>query len=144
MGDYLALIRKICSTHYGSGKLILISQLYNRIDNIAREMCTLFKYHESEYTVQCQDCGFAVRERSNFSYKMTVCFQCGSIRNQKFNFKFEVWDFPNVDSYLMWKSGFVGSKGNRPYLKHYFKYGLEEYFGIYDTYQMDELVSSMY
>jgi DNA-directed RNA polymerase subunit RPC12/RpoP len=138
MGDFLALIRKICSDSTGDSTLTLISQLDNRIDVIARDMATEVRYHICLYDKICTKCGAYWTEHSELApfQKHKKCPNCSSKMLRKSNFRLIVHYFDSMASYKDWKYIGIDSKIQTKIIE-----GISEYFGYYDTYQMDDLVS---
>nr|NIQ16234.1 AAA family ATPase [Candidatus Dadabacteria bacterium] len=112
--DWLALLRKIVSDSKFTGRLVLITQLANRLDNIAVQMATRVKWHICHYTKECDNCRTKYYENSDFPKPLMKCPYCESINLTKKGFKVEVWEFPSMNKYKEWQFGFIGVKGNRP------------------------------
>lgn len=143
--DWLALIRRVLGSNEGGyGELVLISQIWNRIDIIARDMATEIRYHRCHYLKTCRGCGIQWNEHSDMPEKMLKCPRCGHWQLIKHSHWIEIWKFSNMDMYIAWDSGFRGSKGKRPYFRHYPVMDIEDYFNLYDTEQWDNLFSEFY
>lgn len=138
--DWMALIRRVLgSSESGYGELTLISQLFNRVDIIAREMATKIKWHVCHYIKTCKKCGWSVQENSDDPEPLWECLNCGSPRIHKHTHVIEVKHFRNSDSFLDWKE-----YGSRTYHKHYYITDIEKYFKMYDTLQWDNMFSEFY
>lgn len=138
--DWLALIRRVLGqAESGYGNLIFISQLSNRIDIIAREMCHNVTYVLCHYVKICGKCYLSWGENSDFPEVREECPRCGSWKIKKHSHIIEVWQFQNMQYYDMWKNF-----GQKTFFKHYFIKDIEEYFKYYDTLQWDNLFSSYY
>jgi len=137
--DWMALIRRVLGqAESGYGELVLISQLHNRIDIVAREMATNVRYHICHYLKSCLRCGNTWAETSESPEPRWIC-SCGSYRIKKHNHKIEVWHFAGMDMYIKWKEW-----GINTYHQHYLIDDIENYFKLYDTLQWDNLFSEFY
>jgi len=138
MGDFLALIRKICSDSSGDSTLTIISQLDNRIDVNARDMATEVRYHICVYDKSCSKCGAYWTEHSEMSpfQKHKKCPNCESKLLKKFNFRLIVHYFESMNSYQDWKYSGIDTKLQTVEVE-----GIEQYFDYYNTYQMVDLVT---
>lgn len=136
MGDFLALIRKILTSSTGKGKLTLITQLPNRIDKIARDMCTLVKYFRCHYIKTCKKCNEIFHENNETVEKLFWCPNCGSSKLKESNHKIEAFHFSSVDKYEQ----FIHF-GVKSYHRRYLVNDLPDYFGKYDTLQINDLVT---
>jgi len=140
MTDWLALIRRVLGNRAeGSGDLVLITQLWNRIDIIARDMCTHVRYHCMHYTKQCNKCGMMWRENSQMPELLEICPRCAHYGVKEGGHVIEVWKFDSMKSFLMWMDF-----GSRSYYAHTFISGVNRYFRFYDTLSWDNLVSDLY
>ena len=138
--DWLALIRRVLgSADSGFGELILISQLHNRVDIIAREMATQVRYHRAHYHKECRRCGFTWRESSDMPEPVHICPVCSDYRINKFGHKIEVWHFQNMRAYLGWSEW-----GMDTFYRHYMVNDIEKVFPLYDTLQWDNMFSEFY
>lgn len=138
--DWLALIRRILGeTDSGSGELVFITQLPNRIDIIARDMATKVSYHVCHYKKICNKCGSAWQEHTEMAESHEACPECGSTTLKKFDFNIEIWDFQSMDKYYKWRDF-----GMTSFYNHYFVNDIEEYFNLYDSWQWDNLFSELY
>lgn len=140
MNDWMALIRRVLgSSDSGYGELILITQLPNRIDIIAREMATSIHYHICHFYKRCQDCGCFWPETSETPEPINTCPKCGKGRVIRENFKIEVLHFRDMEHFEFWKYKHITT-----YHKRYFIRDIENYFPFYDTLQWDNLISEAY
>lgn len=145
IGDWISLIRRVVGENdQYEGELVLISQLWNRIDVIAREMATQIRYHKCHYMKSCLDCGLTWNETSEMSERYMRCPICMTRNLYKFGYNIEIWKFKSMQNYMMWNSGFTGSKGHRPYYSHYFIQNIEKYFPMYNTLQISNMFSEYY
>jgi hypothetical protein len=139
INDWIALIRRVLGQDsQGCGELVLISQLTNRIDIIARNMSTQIRFHICHFTKSCKKCGFSWSENSNFPEPVYECKNCGSYNILKHNHIVEVYHFDGVASYDAFRMF-----GSKSYHKHYFVNDIENYFDFYDTLQWDNLISDV-
>lgn len=138
--DWLALIRRVLGqSDSGYGRLVLISQLHNRIDIIAREMATQVRFHRCHYVKSCKKCGVSWQENSDIPEPMWQCPKCASFGIKKDSHVIEVWHFPNMTAYIGWKE-----YGMNTYHKHYLVHDIENYFPLYNTLQWNNLFSEYY
>ena len=138
--DWLALIRRVLgAAEAGYGELVFISQLANRLDIIARDMATNIIYTVCHYYKLCKKCGLTWKENSEMPEGWLECPKCKSYNIKKFNHILEVWHFPNISYYNMWKDF-----NQKTFYKHYYLYDIENYFHLYDTLQWDNLFSEFY
>lgn len=141
--DWLALIRRVLGgSESGYGELTLISQLWNRIDIIARDMSTMVIYCICHYTKTCRKCGFSWNENSEMPqdiFSEGSCPKCRDWRIRKHSHRIEVLHFPDVNSFRMWKE-----MGMRTFYRHYLVTDIENYFKYYNTLQWDNLFSMYY
>jgi len=138
MGDFLALIRKICNDSTGDSTLTLISQLDNRIDVNARNMATEIRYHVCLYDKLCQKCGAFWSEHSELPpfQKKKRCPNCDGKKLKLINHKILVHYFDSMQHYQDWKYGGINTKIQTNLITN-----IDEYFGMYNTYQMSNLIS---
>jgi len=140
VSDWLALIRRVLGqTDAGFGELTFISQLWNRIDIIARDMATNIMYCICHYHKTCKICSVTWQENSEMPEGYVICPYCNSHEILKHNHRIEVWHFPNMQLFQIWHSF-----GQNTYYKHYFVNDIEKYFELYDTLAWDNMFSTMY
>jgi len=140
MTDWLALIRRVLGNRAeGSGDLILITQLWKRLDVIARDMCTHVRYHCMHYTKQCNKCGMMWRENSRMPERLEVCPRCNHYGMKKGGHVIEVWKFATMDDFIAWNDF-----NSKTYYSHSYIPDVNIYFRYYDTLSWDNLVSEMY
>jgi hypothetical protein len=133
--DWLALVRKILTNRdHASGNLTFITQLSNRLDVVARDMATHIRYHICHYFKTCTNCKCQWNESSDMPEIYDACPSCHGINLKKHNFIIEVFHFNSINSYHAWSI-----EGMKTFHKHYTIDDIEEYFGIYDTFQIDNL-----
>ncbi len=137
--EWLSLIRKVLGGTEGHGELVMITQLPRRIDVIAREMSTNIMYCLCHYYKTCKKCGCMWQEHSDMPQPLWNCPMCNHWKIKKHNHVIEVWHFPNINMYDMWKMFNM-----KTYFKHYFVHDIENYFGLYDTFTFDNLFSEFY
>jgi len=145
INDWIALIRRVVgeNTQY-EGELVLITQLWGRIDKVAREMATQIRYHKCHYNKSCLDCGLTWNETSEMAERYMKCPRCSTRNLFKFNYIVEIWKFRSMINFIQWNSGFTGQKGKRPYYNHYFIKNVEKYFPMYNTLQISNMFSEYY
>lgn len=138
MNDFMALIRKIAQNPNNDATLTLISQLDNRIDLTARELCTEVRYHIGLYDKVCTKCGAYWSEHSNMSdyQKLKQCGNCSAYTLRKTNHRLIVHFFNNIKEYQNWKYSGISSMRKTIKITN-----MEHYFPYYDTYQLDDLIS---
>jgi len=138
MGDFLALIRKVCSDSLHESSLTLISQLDSRIDTIARQMATEIRYHVCIYDKSCTKCGAYWTEHSELPdfKKHKRCPQCESNILKKSNYKILIHYFDSIKNYNEWKECNIQSQIQTKLIEN-----IDVYFEYYDTFQMDDLIS---
>ncbi len=138
MGDFLALIRKVCSTPTSDSTLTLISQLDSRLDVVARKMCTEVRFHICLYDKICSKCGAYWVEHSELSdfKKHKCCPSCGCYNLKKNNYRLLVHFFDNMKDYENWKYSGVNTIQQTVKIN-----GINKYFPYYDTFQMSDLIS---
>ena len=138
--DWIALLRRVLgSSSSGYGELVLITQLPNRIDIIAREMATQIRYHKCHYKKQCNKCKCTWVEHSDMPEGYWFCPKCNSSNIKKYEHKIEVWHFASMKHFVTWNEF-----GQRTFYKHYVVNDIEKYFNFYDTLQWDNLFSDLY
>ena len=138
--DWLSLIRRVLGEgHSGMGELILITQLPNRIDTIARDMATQIRYHICHYMKICGKCNCYWQENSEMPESLFECPQCKSTKILKCRHVIEVWQFKNMACFETWKMF-----SQQSFYKHYFITDIEKYFKLYDTLQWDNMFSEFY
>ena len=138
--DWLALIRRVLGqSDSGYGELVLITQLPNRIDCIARDMATQVRYHICHYVKTCLKCGFSWAENSELPEPLWICPNCDCYKVKKHSHSVEVWHFPNMFSYTGWKDF-----GMTTFYKHYIVNDIEKIFPLYNTLQWDNMFSEIY
>jgi len=138
--DWLTLIRRILgSNDSGHGELVLITQLPNRLDSIARDMCTQVRYCRCHYKKTCPECFLRWSETSDDPEKQWSCFRCGSFKIVKHRHIIEVWKFANMNDYMMWND-----IGQETFYDHYFMPAIEQVFPLYNSLQWENLFSEFY
>lgn len=140
--DWLALIRRVLGqADSGYGELVLITQLPNRIDIIARDMATQIRYHVCHYVKTCLNkrCGCSWAETSELPEPLWVCPRCGHYKVKKHSHSVEVWHFPNMSAYTGWKEF-----GMSTFYKHYVVNDIEKIFPYYNTLQWDNMFGEIY
>ena len=140
VSDWIALIRRVLGqTDAGSGELVFISQLWNRIDIIARDMATNIVYTICHFQKTCENCGTTWQENSEMPEGYIVCPYCSGYKIQKYNHRLECWHFPNMQMFQIWHQF-----SQATYYKHYYINDIEDYFPLYDTLQWDNMFSNFY
>lgn len=135
--EWMSLLRRILGQgKFHDGELILITQLPNRIDTVARDMCTQVRYHLCYYTKKCSNCGYAITEHSDMPEKLKRCLSCNSVKLVKSNYRILIKYFRNMADFEQW---FYLSK--KSYYKQHMINDIENYFPLYNTLQWDSLFS---
>lgn len=140
MTDWLALIRRVLgSSPSGHGELIFITQLWNRIDIIAREMCNSVIYTICHYLKTCKKCKRSWRETSQEPEPMHSCKFCGHIHIIKHSHILEIYKFNSMLAFKAWSEW-----GENSFFRHFYVRDIELYFKYYSTLQWDNLFSEYY
>lgn len=138
--DWVALIRRVLGSNPNSeGDLILITQLWYRLDNITRDMAHQIKYMTCYNRKTCLECNYSYVESSEDYEKLKTCPKCDSIKNKKFDFKIEVKVFNSVDKFSYYKD-----YNKKTWFKRYIVDDIENYFKFYNTLQWDNMLSDLY
>lgn len=140
VNQWLALIRRVLgSSESGYGELTFITQLWNRLDIIAREMATQVRYHICHFQKTCKKCRASWSEHSEQPENLYQCPLCASFSIRKHNHQIEVYHFKNMEYFLAWKE-----YKQQSYYKHYVITDIEKYFPLYNTLQWDNLFEDYY
>lgn len=140
INDWLALIRRVLGqSEAGQGDLVLITQLWNRIDNIARDMAHQIRYHICHYMKKCKHCGLVWHENSEHPEPLFICPECSSISIKKYSHRIEIYKFAGMDAFINWKD-----YGMKTYYSRYIINDIETYFPNYNTLQWDNMFSQYY
>jgi hypothetical protein len=132
---WLTMIRRVLgSTESGSGDLVLISQLSNQVDNIARQLCHQIRYHICHYVKICKKCGNSWNENSDMPEQLRQCPFCGSWEIKKHDHKIEVFCFFGIQAFTGWREFGI----NTAY-KRYIVNDIEKYFDKYNSLQWENL-----
>ena len=99
-------------------------------------MATQIRHHVCIFDKVCNSCGARFLEYNEMPEPITQCYQCGSYDLKKDNHRLAVWFFPNVEDYLDWL--YLGEK---KFYKLTKIYGISKFFNMYDTCQLDNLIS---
>lgn len=138
--DWLSLLRRVLgATESGYGELVLITQLPNRIDIIAREMAQQIRYHICHYIKTCKECDVSWRENSEMPEILWSCPSCNSSKVLKHSHQIEIWKFYKINNFQMWKD-----YNMKTFYSHYIVNDIEKYFPMYNTLQWDNLFSEYY
>ena len=133
--DWLAMIRRVLGeASFGTGELILISQLSRRLDIIAKEMTHQIRYFKCHYSKICKKCNTSWNENNEMPEKIWECPRCGSDKITKFNFQNEVLHFQGIEDFNAWKEC-----GYPSFYSHYMVTDIEKYFNKYNTLQWENL-----
>ena len=138
LSDFLALIRKILTSSTGKGRLVFMTQLPERIDKIARDMCTLVRAYKCHYIKECQKCKSRYRECNETVEKIYYCPECNSTKIKEINHEIEAFHFSSIEQYDLWKNF-----GVKTYHRHYVIKDIVNYFGKYDTLQIEDLLTEI-
>lgn len=141
MNQWMALIRRIIGSKTSDdGELVLITQLWNRIDVIAREMAHQIRYHICHYEKTCSECRFTWSETSDDEEHSSRCYRCGAFDPVKHSHMIEVFKFSSMTEFIGWKDPY----GFGQYYSHYYITDIENYFPLYDTHQWENLFEDIY
>lgn len=140
MGEWIAMLRRILGqSDAGYGDLVMITQLWRRIDVIAREMCNHVKYHVCHYQKTCRKCGYNWREHSEMPEERQRCPKCNSWKVLKHSHQIEVYCFAGVKDFIIWEE-----VGRMTYYNRYMIKDIEKVFPLYDTFQWNDMISQLY
>src|SRR3990167_11007912 len=135
--EWLSLIRRVLGQNEsGAGTLVLITQLPNRIDTIARDMATNVRWHKCHYTKSCTACRYSWAEDSECPEPQWICPMCSGYKLRKHSHRIEVWHFASMQLFEAWKT-FGMDTAHR----HYMVNDIERYFPAYDTLSWDNFFS---
>jgi hypothetical protein len=139
MSNFIALIRKLLGgSESSSGKLVLITQLYGRIDNRAREMATQIIKCVCYYTQTCTRCGTSWGECNESPEPLLYCPNCNSEKLERSNQVIEVVKFTDAYSY----QGYTLMKLPTQYATQRINDGTR-FFKVYDTNQVEGLIEDI-
>lgn len=137
VNEWIALLRRVLGQgKFHDGELILITQLPNRIDVVARDMATQVRYHICYYRKECVNCGWSWQETSDMAEKIRRCSRCNSPKLSKSNYRVLVKYFRNMTEFEQW---FYLRK--KTYYRQCIVNDIENYFPLYNTLQWDNLFS---
>ena len=137
--NWVALIRKLLGNNPNSeGDLILITQLWYRLDNITRDMAKQIKFFVRHNKKECVKCGLIWSETSEDYEQLKYCPKCENNKINKFDFLIEVYVFNCVESFIQFKDF-----REKTYFKRYVVSDIEKYFKFYDTFQWDNLIEDL-
>lgn len=136
--DWLSLLRRVLGTATYTGDLVLITQLENRVDIIAREMAHQIRYHICHYQKICRKCSIIWYENSESAEPIVRCHKCGGYNIQKFNHRIEIKHFTSMENFKLWKE-----MGINTFYKHYIINDIEQFFPMYNTLQWDNLFETI-
>jgi hypothetical protein len=139
MSNFIALIRKILGGSDASmGRLILITQLFGRIDNRAREMATNVICIEMMYQQNCKHCGLTWNETNLSPEPALSCPRCNYNKLTRNNHQMVITKYQSAQAYELSKMGFPNT--------HYGKQVINDghlYFKYYDTNQIEGLIEDI-
>jgi hypothetical protein len=121
------------------GDLILITQLWYRLDNITRDMAHQVKYFVRHNKKECEKCGTKWVESSDDYEQLRFCPKCENNKLKKYDFKIEVFVFNSIGAFVEFKDF-----DKKTYFKHYVVNDIEKYFKFYNTLQWENLISGLY
>jgi predicted Zn-ribbon and HTH transcriptional regulator len=137
--NWVALIRKLLGTNPNSeGDLILITQLWYRLDNITRDMAKQVKYFVRHNKKECEKCGLIWAETSDDYEQLKYCPKCENNKLKKYDFLIEVFVFNSIKNFILFNDF-----GEKTYFKRYVVTEIEKYFKYYDTLQWDNLIEDL-
>jgi hypothetical protein len=138
--EWVSLLRRILGENSkGSGDLILITQLPERIDVVCRDMSRNVASYRCHYKKSCKRCGATWQEHSDFPEDIKICPACSSDDLHKHSFMIEVKHYAGMRPYEDEK--FFGVKS---FYKHYIVTDIEKSFTHYSTLQWENLFSDLY
>lgn len=136
--EWLALLRRVLSTDpQQEGELILITQLPQRLDVIARDMATHIRYHISHWFRTCATCGEYWKETSEMPERARLCYHCNGSNLVKSDYMIEVYHFRNMLDFELWNY-----RGEKKFYRHYMIHEIEKYFPLYNTLQWEAMFSA--
>jgi hypothetical protein len=133
LNDFLSLIRKFLGSSNEHGHLLLITQLSNKIDLLARDMATFVQFHVGHYIYQCLKCRYKYISNSEMSL-CDICPNCRSPNVYKIKTRIEVWQFNNMEDFEIFKFLKKKTYFNRFTVDH-----PEKIYNNFDTMQWDNL-----
>ena len=132
---YLSMIRRVLgSVDAMGGNLVLVAQMSNQVDLIARGFCHQVRFHICHYHKTCLNCGFRWGENSEIPEPMVCCPKCKKERIKKDHHVIEIFHFSGMDRFVMWYE-----RGLKTHYRHYYVNDIENFFGKYNTLQWDNL-----
>lgn len=138
--EWVSLLRRILGENSsGSGDLVLITQLPERIDVVCRDMCRNVSAYRCHYKKTCQACGLTWKEHSDMPEEYKYCLACKSDDIKRHSFLVEVRVFASMYDYDGFKIF-----GQKTWYKHYSINDIEKSFAHYNTLQWDNLFSDLY
>ena len=133
------MIRRVLSSaESGYGDLILISQLSNQIDIIARQLSHNIRLHICHYRKTCKSCSATWSENSEMPEPRMECPRCSGWKLVKHSHIIEVWHFKGMDAFTAFKDF-----GMKTSYRHYYINDIEDYFHLYETYQWENLFENI-
>lgn len=139
MGNFLALLRRVLGAQQGDfGELVLITQLLRRVDIIAVELASEIRYHIMHYTKTCRKCGYSWTEDTEQPEGFYRC-RCGSMQLEKHHHYVEIYRFKGMAAFQNWRDF-----KEKSYFHHYLVKDVEQYFGVYNTLQWENLFETIY
>jgi len=149
--DWIALLRRILGeSSEGYGELVMITQLPENLDLRARELCTEVRHHVMEWTKYCPKCNLRWIEDSEMSkqsertrhmpdQQYVTCPRCDNWKLKKCDYIVHRWFFESYNDYDIWKT-----TGQETFYDYFPIRNIEKYFGLYDTFQISDMISELY
>lgn len=140
MLQWLSLIRRVVGENAsGSGKLVLITQLPNRIDSFSRDLATNVRWHLCQYIKTCQRCQYSWQETSDHPEPVWNCPRCKHHEIRKHSHQIQVWHFASMALFEAWKIF-----GAQTFHRHSTITHIHTFFDLYDTFSWDNMFSDVY
>jgi len=138
--DWMALIRRVVGgVDEGGGKLVLITQLWRRLDPIARDMATSVIYHIMHSLKKCRRCQLRWSENSEMPERRYECPRCGGTGITESHHRIMCYRFKSMEDFISWKD-----MGIDTWYRRYFITDCSDYFSYYDTLSWDNMLSDLY
>ena len=136
VNKWMALIRRVLGEDStGYGELVLITQFPFRLDRVTRDMTTQVRHHRCYWVKTCLRCGYRWREHSDLPEELNRCRKCLHFKLKKTHHWVLIHFFNSVKNYDLWYE-----LGEKTYYKKPIRVrNIKKYFGMYDTFQWENM-----
>lgn len=132
---FMAMARRLVGfDKRGYGHLIFIAQAERTIDVNIKELASEIRYHKSYWIVKCEECSVSIIANSEME-QIETCLNCGSWKIERKGLNVEVRHFRTWGDYMNFKLNMPGKWHNKRYMIK----DMADYFGYYDTMQMEDI-----